>query len=225
MRFQCFCGSRADAPLEFCPTCGQMHSYYPIVDRPQIATLLSSPVLSGAALVQAAGNRVHLPGHWRAVFPEGVFLPCFILLWGTPGSGKTTLALNLAQAYTGRVIVLPFETGLSQALAQLARRIECVAPDFCVPSEWDEIVTLIASYDLIVVDSLQRAGVDVEFWRAATVHQGKTLLATSEVNASGDVRGGLAASHLADVSIELPEYGRFIVRKNRAGGLYEGMWL
>lgn len=225
MDWVCSCGSVAGEHVAYCPTCGRIGSFFPLVRRPGSVTRQGVVRLSGADLAARASRSVRPGGIWDRMFVEGIQIPAFILVFGAPGSGKTTAALELADEWKGRALVLPYEQGLGPALAQLVRRIEATRPEFALTSTWDETVELIREFDLVVVDSLQRSGVDPDDWRAAVVEEGgKTLLMTSEVNAEGEVRGGLAASHLADVSVEMTEFGLFEIRKNRFGKCGPGTW-
>lgn len=222
MRWECECGSSAEGRVAWCPTCGRFGSYYPQVNRPVRPRQQGVVRMTAARLASRAQSNVRPTGLWSVLFPEGVQAPCMIVLYGLPGSGKTTLALQLADAWPDASIVFPFEQGMGPALSQLVRRLEVTHPEFVSVDTWSDVIDAMADADLVVVDSLQRSSTDPGDWRAATVDMGKTLVLVSEVNASGEVRGGLAASHLADVSIELPEYGGFQVRKNRFGQCKEG---
>ena len=178
--------------------------------------------LTGAELAGRASRQVRPGGPWDVMLRDGIQVPCMVVVYGPPGSGKTTVALQMADAWAGRSIVFPFEQGLGPALAQMVRRLEVLHPEFVSADTWPDVLEAMDGADLVVVDSLQRSATDPGDWRVATVDVGRTLILVSEVNASGEVRGGLAASHVADIAVELPEYGAFIVRKNRFGECREG---
>lgn len=225
MDWRCQCGSVAGERIAFCPTCGKMGSFYPVVRRPGSIQRQGIVRLSGTDLAARASRSVRPGGVWDRMFVEGIQVPAFILAFGAPGSGKTTAVLELADDWPGRALVLPYEQGLGPALAQLVRRIEATRPEYVLTSTWEETIEVMQDFDLIVVDSLQRSGVDPDDWRSAVVEEGgKALLVTSEVNSEGEVRGGLAASHLADVAVEMTEFGSFQIRKNRFGKCGPGTW-
>jgi len=175
-------------------------------------------------LLRRAGQAVQLQGSLGAVLDAGVQPPVMVVLYGLPGTGKSHMALGAADAWPGRAIVLCFEQGLGPTLVDLVRRVEALRPDYAVADGWDEILELIAGYDLVVVDSAQAVEVTPSQWRAATVDMGRSLIMTSQVNAAGDVRGGLACGHIADIVVELLPERRFRVAKYRGGDLHEGTW-
>ena len=227
MKFACYnCNRRFDARLEFCPTCGRTGTFSPVVERPGTRPpSTGAEVVTGAELIRGARGRTRWPGVWSVLFPEGLDLPSMLVIWGGPGAGKSTLTVELLAAARGRSLCLPYETGVhAPQLVSLVAQLEAVKVDFALPDMWEDILALVASYDVLAVDSLQMSGADPGAWRTAVVERGRTLILVSEVNAAGRVRGGVAASHLADVSVELPTFGRFAVRKSRSGALTEGVW-
>ena len=164
------------------------------------------------------GYREKLPGVWAALSPDGLPLPVMVVLWGPPGVGKSSLALMLADDWPDRAIVLSFELGIGGAMAEYISRLEVTKPDISQPDTWEDVLDAVQAYSLVVVDTLQASSTDPTSWRGAIVERlGKTLVMTSQVNKEGEVRGGLAAGHEADISVELQRYGQAIVRKDRFG--------
>jgi len=208
-----------------CPVCYAVNGYRPAVSR---ARHRSRPAvaLTGAALIaRASGAGVAVAGAWLDLGLGSLPHACALVLYGPPGSGKSTLAVALAAGWPAPSVVLSYEMGTGHALVEIARRQEAYAVVFASVGSFTEAVEVIeAGYDLVVVDSVQASDVDAADWVYEVVPRGRALLLTSQVNAAGEVRGGLAASHVADVVIELPEYGRFEVHKNRFGPLAAGRW-
>lgn len=225
MTYRCPCGEIADERIEWCSRCGRIKSFFPTTRRVHRSRPQGPAVVTGMDLVRRSKRNLIWPGLMQQILPDGILVPSLLLLFGRPGVGKTTIAVQAADAWPkGPVLVLPFETGLGPSLSKLVGRLEAVKPDFALTDSWDEILELVPKYSLVVVDSLQTSGADPVQWRDITVQRGITLLLISEVNTDGEVRGGLAAGHLADTVIELPIFGEFKVRKNRAGDVGEGRW-
>lgn len=223
-RFRCDCGAVAETRIIYCPSCLRTGLYQPVVERPFMPRLRGAVTMTALQLQARGAKTVRLKGAWSDLFPGGVLTPFMSVLYGIPGAGKSTLALMLAEAWPGRSLFIPSEQGLGAALGALVRRLEVTRPNFALFETCEQMAAGIGGYDLVVVDSLQRCGIDPAELRSLIVDGGASLLVTSEVNASGDVRGGLAASHVADAVVELPEYGVARVRKSRFGPCSDIRW-
>jgi len=137
-----------------------------------------------------------------------------MLVYGKPGSGKSTFALKVSRSYTGRVLYVAVEEGFSESLkqrvlmyevrgdvyisdAQEAREIkmdiEEVKPSLLV------IDSISASHEALIDSSLDLA----QIW---VCHSLK----------SGDYKGDSGLGHVVDLIIRV-EDGIAIVEKNRFG--------
>lgn len=221
----CSCGATFSERLGMCPLCFRVNSFRPYVGLPgEGREPLPPEKVTAVELLRRSRRQTRPAGVWREVLPAGIQAPCLILIFGPPGAGKTSLALMMADAWSHPSIVLSFELGLGPSLASLVARLEIMKPDFACVESWADIPRLVEEYDLVVVDSLQQASLMPDYWRRLTVDRGKLLILTSQVNSEGEVRGGLAGSHLADIVIELPGLGAFRLRKNRFGPIVRGTW-
>jgi len=174
--------------------------------------------VAAADLADRARKPLQLGGVWQSLFPEGLLLPVFILLWGMPGTGKSSLALKLSEDWPGRSVFLSFEMGIGNPLGVYLASINIRSTDCCQPTTWNQVLGLLRDYHLVAVDTIQASGTDSGAWRGAVVERmNRNLILTSQVNAQGEVRGGMAAGHDADVSVQQIEYGKAIVRKDRFG--------
>ncbi len=124
MKFQCFhFDSISDAYLSYCPTCIRFGSYVPVVRRPgNLGRIVDVGILTAAEPRASGQQRNILPGPWETLFPEGILRPFFIVLFGQPGGGKTSLALLLAEAWPSDALYAPFEEGFSGTLREKITR-------------------------------------------------------------------------------------------------------
>ena len=214
--------------IGFCPTCQRSGQFRPLTRRVHLSKP-SSPIVKGVELVKRSSRNWIWPDPVKTLLPNGVGLPCMIVVYGPPGSFKTSFAIQAASAWCAEkgesAIMFPFEMGLGVQLQDMVHRFEATKMHFRMVDTWPDVLSTIEPYRLVVVDSLQKSGVSADEWRSVTTDHDKTLILVSQVNSAGDVKGGMSASHEADVAIELLPGGKFIVRKNRSGMCSEGRWV
>jgi len=178
------------------------------------------------------GLQLHkLPSPWSIFFPRGLGKPLSITLWGPPGSGKSTLAMLLANSWNGRAIFLSYEEGVhSPTMREKVVRLSIDKIDFSRPVSSAGMISAIVDYDLFVIDSLMVCGSHAEELVDLSVNSKKSMILISHVCKDGTVKGGTAASHLTDVSIEVTkdeetdEIGRFRLNKTRFSDTFSGWW-
>jgi len=218
MSYGCLCGAKYEQHLAVCPACGRSGQYLPLVDTPALPSLYPSPVLSATDLRMLANRHRKLAGAWAEIGASWV-TPFMVVLFGPPASYKTTRALRMADDWPGRALFVSLEMGLGALLADYVDRLEITKTAFCFPSSWQELVTQAEPYDLVVIDSMQRLSATPISLRGEFVDKGRrSVVITSQVNAAGEVAGGMAASHVADVSVRCIDRDHVEVEKNRFVG-------
>lgn len=222
IRFKCTCGAVADSERPvYCPACGRVGTFQREVNVPSVPHVFESPVLSASDLRAQARRMQGLPGSWREISDRWAF-PFLMCVYGLPGTGKTTRALKLADDWPGRSIFLSLEQGLGANLAGYVERLEITKTSFYYPQNWDELLAVVRGFDLVVVDSVQMLDAQPGSVRSELVDRArKNVIVTSQTNADGDVRGGMAVSHLADYVVQCHGLDSFEVTKNRTGTLQE----
>jgi len=198
----------------------------------------------GKTLKQSSGLNffdVVLGGGWTK--------PGLTLLGGDPGVGKSTLALQAAASFVGKVIYVSGEEAISQVVSRLERLLEKtpnITADnlsFIDETNIEQIVSAVENHqpDLLIIDSLQaissesvksQAGslAQVKFCASTLADLAKRLnlaiLVIIQVNKAGDLAGPKTVEHLVDIVLHLSgdryqQYRLLRAVKNRFGSTYE----
>lgn len=219
MNYSCPCGASAPERLPVCPACGRSGQYLPSVQAPEFPHSYRSPVLSANDLRARARGMKRLPAEWTNISAQWL-RPFMLSVYGMPGSGKTTLALKLADSFPGRAIYLPLEDGMSADLAKYVERLEIMNVSFAYPGTWDELISQCEGFGLVCIDTVQMLAATPRSIKSELVGRAaKCVIAVSQVNAAGDCRGGMAISHYAHVVCKAVQLGEVVVTKNRFGGV------
>lgn len=227
MLYECSCGAVSDEWLLYCPRCYRARSFRKQVRVPNMEITNPIEIIAGRDLLGMAMRSSQLPGTWADLQLGPIQRPVYLVVWGAPGSGKTSLGLSLTDSWPGESIFMAAETGIGGSLRGLFARYEIQNCDVCAPTSWADILAVLDRnrYELVCIDSLQFLKIDPTVLRAACIDRGVSVIAISQTNSEGEVRGGMSALHACDISIHLPEYGRYSVKKNRYNELHEGRWL
>ena len=212
------CASRYPTWVAWCSTCQSSYSMVVEPDRP-IAHALGGVSIRSAKDVVA--------GAWSLVRAEPYDLPlgdpCFLLVYGEPGSGKSTFAYRLAGglASRGRVGILAAEEAPGPAMAHRLRhaRLDRVGADILRGGGVDDLVDWASSRHgrTLVIDSVTATYLGAPDCRHLLEVAGlSTVIAVAQVLKDGRQAGPMALAHEADAIIHIAG-GSWTVEKSRYG--------
>lgn len=146
--------------------------------------------------------------------------PAVVALYGPPGAGKSTAALQIAGACGESVTLAAFETQPGPALAyQLRaaglqnRRDVTIAPSPSV----GELVTAAGKHEVIVLDSLSATTIQASDVRGLCLAGSPMVLAILHVRKDGRHAGTMTILHEADLVLEVSPGGGWECVKSRFG--------
>jgi len=212
--YVCFeCGSRYEEFSRFCPICLQFDSF---LSEPKGGKVFFQQrerrVLTAKELARkkVAGKIIEgfeflgeLPSKWT------------ILLWGSPGAGKTTFALRLSAALGEKTLFCASEQGYSDSLSKILVDWE-IRTDRILISDARNLRELRQDIEeflpsLLVVDSVNVLGgtltVDKNIWIVQSTKDGR-------------FRGEQTLAHDVDVMLKI-DRERIEITKNRFGDTKE----
>lgn len=221
MPFRCLgCGATADGERPtWCSRCGAVNSFGPICRSPATAPPRKDPVL--ARELGAGSYAPPLGQPFDQIFGR-LSAPAKLLVYGPPGSGKTTRCLQLAEALTawGPVLYDSFDEGIEAAsFRDKVARLEIVNI-YLVSSSWRELSEEIATrrWRVVCVDSASRVGCTPaeldDFGQALSL----TWLIVLEATKGNSFRGSNTWGHWSDVLVKAQDM-KLRVEKNRYGVL------
>lgn len=183
---------------------------------------------------------------WDRVLGGGIVVGSFIVLTGDPGIGKSTLLLQVSNAFARQCKILYVSTEESiEQIKQRATRISALHDTLFVydAASFEHIcaVTKENKPDILVIDSLQNCYVEssesqpgsigqirtmtFELMRLSKEH-GITIIATSHITKEGLIAGPKTLEHMVDAVFYLQGDDQWDTRvllgvKNRFGSLQE----
>jgi nucleoside-triphosphatase THEP1 len=174
--------------------------------------------------------------------PIGVFLGniqqyrCAMVLKGNRGSGKTTFAMQLANAFINADKTVGFfslEQGgleskdtaglINRYISPENRKMMAVCGEVETGKEFETIKSFASRFDVIILDSWQKIKLkSTEFDRLRTEHSSTIWIVIFQLNAAGGTRGGNAPEFDANIVLNtvVPDPGDFsknyvVAEKNR----------
>ena len=154
-------------------------------------------------------------------------MPHIGVAFGPPGVGKSTLVSRLVVSAARRVpaLVVAAEEGHAGTLSDRLKRCglddttahRLTVSDARSLAGLAEDVRQLARDALVIVDSLTELRCRPD--TLAEILAGHSWWCTQHVTTGGAPRGGLEASHLADIVVEVGKGGAATPRKNRWGGM------
>ena len=138
-----------------------------------------------------------------------------MLVYGLPGSGKSTFALQLANSFHGRVLVVSVEEGFGASFREKLINWEIVGKEIFVSDAQSirEIKMDVKEVkpSLLVIDSISAGNDDLidtnlELCQLWVCHSTK----------GGKYKGDSGLGHVVDIVVEV-ERGKAVVGKNRFG--------
>lgn len=143
-----------------------------------------------------------------------------VMIWGTPGSGKTVYLLKFAQYLAEKqnlkVLYVANEEFGRSTFAQKLKEFNIGHNNLSFAKQLTS--DLINRYDVIFADSVNSMGMKLADYRALVQnHPGKMFVIIVQSTKDGDFRGGKDWEHEVDIAGEIKNR-QLILRKNRLDG-------
>lgn len=185
------------------------------------STAKRNGVLSGHDIASMQFRELDLDGEYKKAFVR-LFLDTLIMIWGTPGSGKTVYLLKFAQYMAEqkalRVLYIAAEEYGRSTFTEKVRDFNIHHANLKFVKNFDQLQKeglSLSEFDVIFLDSVQKLGMDVkkfiEFYEA---NPNKIIVAIIQSTKDGDFRGGKDWEHEVDIAGEIVNR-ELVLRKNR----------
>ncbi len=216
MQYFCIqCGAKYNTRVAMCLSC---------LSFGVIAPLFVRPVERGLAEMAVVGADKFADCHWVLFgnvfgieFGEGAL----VLLWGPPGSGKSTMLLSLLNSLAGRVLYVSIEESFSPSLGMRLQSLGVSRSDFRIASAGGsaDLVEVIRTEKpkYVGIDSISASVFKPSDLRKIQVlGGGQPMFGILHANKQGQYYGSAQYGHEADVVIRVEEM-KWLVEKNRYG--------
>lgn len=219
MRYSCFyCGSIYSERVDFCTVCfsdktvlhlpekDSKKTYFDRKERRGAVAIAELRKSSISKLVNGFEAFGRLPSIWK------------MMVYGKPGSGKSTFSLKFASAYGRRVLFVAVEEGLSESLKEKIFSWELVGDVFISDAQSRREMNMDIEEvrpSLLVIDSISASqdnliDSSIEVAQIWVCHSLK----------SGDYKGESSLGHVVDLIVRVEE-GKAKIEKNRFGKIGE----
>lgn len=206
--FRCLaCGTSFPTYAPVCSWCWAGHSLVLAPERPRAAFDGEPELLTARELAKTTYQSFDVPAYPGLVLKRGAL----VVLVGKRGSGKSTMAARMLDSIPAQTLLVSVEEPAGPSVAARLARIGAHDDRMlvCSRATVDQLVGIVRKHKVaaIGVDSAQRALFEARDLRHLLVALPTvaTVVAVSQVNRDGDVRGGEELAHECDVLIEVED--------------------
>lgn len=182
-------------------------------------------------------QKINLSSPWDSIWDGGLSVPSFTLIGGPPGSGKTTMMLQMVAAIGGESLYITPEVPLG-ALKETASRLHVDTSRMALSHE--DLLEMPRGLSVIVLDtisSMHRGSADLlntaARWQKYARETNTPVLCGVHSTRDGDYAGPIALQHMADMLVTIEQADgdsneslrEACVWKNRYGATLTGVML
>lgn len=172
-------------------------------------------VVSAGDIAKMKFTRIELSAEYKKDFGAKIFSDTQILIWGSPGHGKTVYLLKLAEYLKLkkdlRVLFVANEEMNRSTLTEKINQFKIsdkVLFSKTLPHD-------LSAFDVIIFDSVQSIGFTLDKYKKfLEENPGKIYILVAQSTKDGDFRGGKDWEHEVDIAGEIRNR-KLVLRKNR----------
>ena len=246
------CGATSPKWIGKCPQCGEWNTYEEevLVDKKKTNAIVAQAQATEVFSIEEVPllqeiRLTTVSEEFNRVFGGGIVSGSVNLVAGEPGIGKSTLLLQIALAYEGKILYFSGEESLSQ-ISLRAKRIRQNTNPQCLFSNEKDLSKVLATVKahnvkLVVIDSIQTISHENSEFLVGSIPQMKeatqaiidfaktnnvAFILIGHINKDGQVAGPKVLEHMVDAVFQFEGDKHYFYRllrplKNRFGSTNE----
>jgi hypothetical protein len=193
-------------------------SVEPLAGTKNIAGLSGFGIVSSQDLAKMSFKTLEFTGKYKDLIGNPT-IPFQIMVYGLPGSGKSTLGINLAKyladGHQMKVLYLAKEEGISGTSQEKFIRLNAVHPNIDITEKMPETLN---NYDVLVIDSVNEMNMTPDNIRSILANNPRlSTIQVFKATKEGKFLGQSDFAHLCQAEIRCLD-GKAQAQKNRFGG-------